>query len=349
MKKEKTKEPHVEKALQELTPSYSTPAPHPLAMDGTNVEEISIMANSKFSEELVKRAAEAYDLNKLAELKKSDHNAFLSEAEHQIKELWGSSESMAAHSDLFCVMFQIAIGKVLKEVESSFNKKSKYMQWFRDRFGDKHLRYFQQAKQLAEMGEFARRNAPIGKRRLLEFDRLRTSLDKPYEEILRSYPFPDITEDSGGILLSQQVDGIVTYERFKAEGIEIDFDQALLMGCFDHEPVAVNVVKKLKARLETETDKKQFLDNFIMEKMIVPQTEKPTESPKSNSLNKLLAELDGYRKTVNLDDASWISEQEQTLSDESLLNAFAFLQALIKKLGIKPIKKSTTKNQEVTK
>lgn len=335
--------PENEKSLIALTASYpAPPPPSSLTMNGTSHQEISVMANRKFSEEIINDTAKIYDFDRLMELKKSDNQKFLAEAEKQINGLWNGKEVLVTHTDLFTVKFQMAIGKILDEVEQSFERKSDYIAWVRSHFGDKHIRYFQQTRQLAGMGEFGDNHASIGKSRLLQFDHLRISLNKPYDEILKEFPFPDTAEDWGGILFEEHIDGIITFQRFKGEGIDcVDFEQAKLVASYEHKAVDLAVVRRLKARLEEADDKEEFIDRFIMDKGAIPIEGKESHSITKESLIKLLAEMDRYRARVDLNDKAWVKTQKQTLSKESkedLVKTYLFLGDLIKKLGIKPRK-----------
>ena len=80
------------------------------------------MSNSKFSDEIVKRASQAFNLNKLNKLKTKKFPMFLEEGKRQIKELWSCIESINAHTAMFTVSFLIAIGKILVEIEKGLAK-----------------------------------------------------------------------------------------------------------------------------------------------------------------------------------------------------------------------------------
>jgi hypothetical protein len=325
------------KALEALTTPYPPTAPgSPLTMDGTAHTEFSIVMNRKYSEEILTDLARTYDPDKLQTLKDSDQGSFLKEAERQIKKLWEGNEALVTHTDLFAVTIQIANGKILNQVQESFEKPSDYTGWLKARFTDKHMRYFQQARQLARMGDFAGKYASLGKNRLLEFDRLRIALKKDPEDVLKdpAYPIPDTTQDFGGVEVTEKVDGIVTHKRFKDEGISIDFALATLLGCFNRRAVEVGVVKKIKAMLDQSDMKEELFDRIIMDKLVLPDLEEAAESTKAESLNKLLAQLDSYRKSININDARWVSEQRAKITKESLVNTFSFLRELIRKLGL---------------
>jgi len=344
-----TKDSKQKKAMDALTPAYPPTAPAlPLIMDGTAHAAFSIAPNRAYSGEILWGVASAYDPEKLQTLKDSDHASFLNEAEKQIKTIWEGTEALITHTDLFAVGLQIAVGKILNEVKESFEKPSDYTGWLKARFTDKHMRYFQQARQLARMGDFAGRYAALGKNRLLEFDRLRIALKQSPADVLKDpqYPIPDTTEDPDGVELSEKIDGIVTHKRFKDEGINIDFPLATLMGCFNRRAVEVGVVKKIKVMLDQSDKKEELFDRIIMDKLVLPDLEAPSESIRAESLNKLLALLDTYGKSININDATWVREQGLTISKDSLVNTFTFLEKLITKLGYSPRRPSAAEKED---
>ncbi len=341
----KEKKSHKEEPGSDLIPVYST-VHSSIAMDGTAHQEISIMANTKYSQEIIEETAKIYNFDRLVVLKKSDMDKFLAEAETQIHGLWHGIQALATHTDLFLVTFQIAVGKILNEVESSFEKKSDYIRWFEAHFGDEHIRLFQQSKQLANMGPFAKENASLGKNRLLQFDGLRNALEKPFDEILLEHPFPDtarVTEE----FFSEHIDGIITFERCRKVGIRlIEFDQAKLLACYNRRAVEVETLKNLKAELDHAKNKKKFLDNFVMEKMPFPQ--KGVGAKEGESLKKRLAELDIYLQKKDASDPEWVEEVKPDIDEDTLLRVYNFLRTLIRRFELRPKLVSTSKeNKEV--
>jgi len=332
MKKKKVQK---QSLVSELIPLIPAPPPNPLTSDGTAVIEFSFVMNENFSKEIIGDTSKLYDFEKLKKLKNENKERFLQEAEKQINNLWHGVQALATHTNLFIVTFEIAMGKILNEVEDSFSKKSEYIAWLKDRFGDEHIRYFQHAKQLDKMGPFSRHHAPLGKYRLLEFDRLRKSSEKSFEEILKEYPFPDTSFDMGGKLFPEHIDGIITHERFKkAEVDTITFEDSKLLACYNHRALEVNVVKKVKEHLDQADDKREFLDKFLMDKMTFEQ--ESTVSVGKESLNKLLARLDHYREKMDLNDSAWLANQRAIIAEDLLLRVSGFLKDLIEKFGLQP-------------
>ena len=95
------------------------------------------------------------------------NNIFLQESRGQIKMLWSNMFSFNTHTDMFTVQILVKIGTILNLVEDDFKKKADYTAWVRRNFQHKCSRYFQQAKQLANIGSVAHDFAALGKNRLL--------------------------------------------------------------------------------------------------------------------------------------------------------------------------------------
>lgn len=314
-----------------------------IGMDGTSVIEISIMGNEDYSTEIVQDTPTTLsEFEKLVVLKTQDGAKFLKEAEKRILKLWHGVESLTAHTDLFLVRFQIEMGKILNVVEDFFQKKSDYIHWFTEQFGDRQRRYFQQTKELARMGEFATNHASLGKHRLLQFNRLLKEQSKegsmPLGKIIEEFPFSDTTMDMDGKLFSDHVDGIITLGRFRKAGINyVTLDQAKLMSCYGREPVKVGVIEDLKAQLDLAENKEDLLDMFIMDKMEL-QHER-TVLVMGESLAKRLAELDEYlsKKGKQFNDPQYLEELRASIEEETLTRVHRVLGNLIKKIRLKQV------------
>ena len=314
----------------------STNAIDPLAMDSTSVQEISIMANEKYAPEIIKEAAIKFNLGKLQSLR-TDFKGYLKEGKRQVLDLWHSIEALTAHTELFNVTFLIAIGQILNDIESAFEKKSPYMKWLRKNFGHRHLRYFQHAKQLANMGEFARSYAAIGKNRLLDFFRLKTDGLQTHEDLMIMPPAKDITDDHGGVLLKQHVDGIITYHRLRDAGIDfVEFDQAVLIASRSGGALTVKGAKQIAARLGTikkKDSKKEALDDYILNHMQFPSAE-TTPSQRPQSLRELFAELIRYSERVNMEDPGWVESAKDEVDQADLIGVYQLILDVAGKLNI---------------
>jgi hypothetical protein len=329
------------------TPSLPQPRPFIAPMsDSTSHIEISVMHNDKFSEEIIQEAGRVFDLKKLRALG-GDNNRFLAEAKLQINKMWHSIEALGVHTDLFIVTFQINLGYLLDEVESAFSPhKFKYTNWLRNNFGDERFRYFQQARQLVRMGDTAVKYRSLGKNRLLDVDRLQKTLNLSFEEILKKHPFIDTTQDLDGDLWKAHVDSIITFYRFKTEGVDnVKFDQASQMASYDHKAVEVKTAKKFKKEWDKAGDKDALLDKYVLDKM-AGTAEKKTRATSGDSLNRLLAVVNSYFETRDINDAEWIEEQRELLDQAIFYKAYGHLAWLKKKLKKSPSKSKKSRKKK---
>jgi hypothetical protein len=336
------------KKKEELTNAPAVVNPTPpveFGMDGTSHALISFEGNQDYSTQIVKDTPTPSDFEKLLALRTQDGEKFLKEAEKTILKLWHSVESLTAHTDLFLVRFQIGMGQILNAVEDFFEKKSDYIRWFTERFGDRQRRYFQQAKELARMGKFAYDNSSLGKQRLLQFNRLLKKMEEEeetqeesesHEKILEKFPFLDTTMDQDGKLFSVHVDAVITLSRFRRAGIDyVEFDQAKLMACYGGEAVKVGVIEDLKAQLDLADDKEELLDRFVMDQM---QLQEGHAAPAmGESLVKRLADLDEYlsKKKKQFDDPQYLEGLRSSNVAETLDRVHRVLGNLIKKMQLK--------------
>ena len=200
-----------------------------LAMDSTSVIEFKFVDNTKYSQEIIEGARAAYNPDKLESLKtQQDLTAFYQEGKSQILAQWHADQALNVHTDMFRVVFQINVGEILNTIEPTFKKKAEYTAWIKDNFEDKHIRYLQQARQLADMGDFARNYAAAGKNRLLALENLRkVEKKKECEALFNKHPLPDMTEDGDGHLLKRQIDSVITLHRLQKAGLRsATFEQA---------------------------------------------------------------------------------------------------------------------------
>ena len=311
--------------------------PLALTMDGTAHTEISTMQNIEYSRQIIQGARTVFNLARLRELKEKGKNRFLREGERQIFKLWHTIEALDTHNTLFVTLSLIAIGEVLNEVKS-FLKPHEFARWRRDTFGVKHERYLQQSQQLAAMGDFAKQNASLGKRRLLALDHLRKSgfLRLP-DNVAEQDPFPDTTEDFDGDIVKEHADGIVTYYRLREAGIDfVSSDQAALIAAYNKDALGVKSAKKIHDWLEKKEgveEKQRWFDILVMNKMKFPE-DHPGSPVALESLNKILADFVYYCRQANLDDQGWVEAQKQTLDEDIFLQSYQFIEELGRKFGI---------------
>ncbi|MBT4877508.1 MAG: hypothetical protein HOJ48_10650 [Desulfobacula sp.] len=311
-----------------------------LTMDSTSITEISIVHNHEYSNQILARAKKAFNPTKLEKLKEKKPGKYLEEAKDQVEELCSCIEALITHTALFTVSLLIAIGLTLDDVEAYFGKKSKYMKWLRENFGHSHLRYFQHAKQLAKMGEFARKYAALGKNRLLEFARIKTKLETDEGDLLTEHPFQDITEDIDGVLFSEHVDSIITYYRMIEAGIDfIIFEQASLIAAMLHKSIAVKMAKGIKIwldKFESPEKKQEAFNHFLLNKLAFPyetKEEGPINETKA-SLNRVMGKILDFYERVDIEDEVWVLSYKDRVDKSMLIKIHGAIVNLAEKFTI---------------
>jgi hypothetical protein len=315
-----------------------------LTMDSTAVSEFSIVMNRKYSHQIIGKVKRKFNFEKLLKLKEKQPKKYLNAAKYQVDEVFSGMEALQTHSNMFNVSFLIAGGTILNDVEVYFKKKGgkkKYMSWVRKEFGHERMRYFQHAKQLANMGEFARKYAALGKNRLLEFDRLRKKLKITLEKLLITHPFIDLVCDIDGMLFKEHVDSIITYYRLKDADIDFHlFEQASLMAAMLHASVKVKSANDIKTWLdqfEKQEEKQAAVDHFLLNKLAYPynnvEDEKSTGKTKE-SLNRLLERVLDFNNAENIDSQDWITSQKDKIEHSMIIKTYNFIVHLAEKFSI---------------
>ena len=157
--------------------------------------------------------------------------------------------------------------------------KTAYMTWLRINFDDRHLRYFQQAKQLAAIADFALKYGPAGKNRILELDRLRREQErKTCDELSQSIHLPDLTEDQDGELFKLHIDAVVTHVRLLNAGVRYaEFEQSILIASYEKKALTVGLAKDVEewlSRFKSQRRQEMF-DRLVMNKMMFPGSQSP--------------------------------------------------------------------------
>ena len=321
-----------------------------MAMDSTAGIEFTSVDNTKYSQEIINGARAAYDLDKLQVLKnQQDRAEFYAEGKQQILSQWHAMQALTVHTDMFLVLFQINIGNILNEIEPTFKKKSDYTSWIRDNFNDKHTRYFQQAKQLAAIGDFARTNAAAGKNRILVLEHIRkVEKRRECEDLFAEHPLPDTTDDEEGKLLKPRIDSVITLHRLKGAGIRFaSFDQAAIMASVNNEAITVTKAAEINSWLEQqpENERAALLDRYVQDQMKYPPSHPYTPAPKS-SLDKILADLISSYGAGNLEDEAWIARQRELNIMDSLVAAQNLITQLINRIRVEAPAESSTEIHE---
>jgi hypothetical protein len=333
-------------------------APVPV-MDGTAHTQISVMQNVKYSEEIIQEARRVFNLERLEGEKSKGTDQFLIEGEKQILTLWHSIVALDTHNTMFVVLFLIAIGEILNQVKSEL-KPHEFAKWRREVFRHKHERYLVQAQQLANMGQFAKVYASMGKKRLLALDHLRReifdsdscdeiftkfSLPEPITESakatqvhLQNNPIPDTTADLDGDVLKEHVDAIINYNRLTKAGLDfVSFDQAGLLAGYEKEALKKETVKKIVRWLNDDKradDKAGWFDVLVMNKLHFPRDD-AAELRDKESLMRLLIDFTNHCQGVDFSDAGWIESQKTNIDEGTLCEANRYIKKIGRVVGIR--------------
>ena len=335
-----------------------------ITSDSTSIPEFSFVDNTKYSEEIIEGVRSTYNLEKLRALKESQ-KAYLDEGQLQINSLWKGIHALNIHTQMFTVLFLIAMGSALEEIKESFERPHEFARWRDTTFGPRHKRLFQEAVQLSQMGNFSRKYAAMGSTRILQLETIRKAESKSscedilcespvYNEMaeialpdevinkLNVEPIPDISYDMDNQRVKNHVSSIISQRRLINAGIEdVDFDQAQLITEYYSEAIPANEVKRIKALLDKvdEADRPEFFNNLIMDRM--KNTPANVRDSKSiYSLNKVIADFIRYCKKVNFDDAAWLARQKELIDKNSVFQALHCLNHVIIKLELEAEEKA---------
>lgn len=318
-------------------------------IDSTGATEFTIMRNEKYAPEIIHKIMRPEIVKNILALKaKNKIPELLNVGKKGIIEICKGIDSLNVHTSMFIVLAMMVIGRILNEIYTAMGSdRSKYAKWVKRNFGSQHRRYFQQARQLVAMGDFATKYASLGKNRLLQVNRIQNIND--YKEIIKEHPYPDIAMDMKGKIFNEHTDAVVTLYNLKQGGIDFaDFDQAYLLGTFNKQWIEQKTVKQIKDWLDkfpTPAEKKQKFDDYVMNMMTFPSDSEYKPVGNLQSLNKILADLVSYNEKylekgqmdglIYVDETIW-TDAVKTMG-EMIKNKKAFTKAntTTKKKGLK--------------
>ena len=219
--------------------------------------EISQDQNDGFSSGILREAKKNYDIDKVRDLKKPEKKEkFLKEIERQSKCLEKARQEISIHSAKFESILLYQQGVLMNEAEEFFKpKKKSFIKWRKKTFPNQHLRTLQQAQKLAKIGPEVLEISAMGKARILALNALRKNVkDIDFEELIKKYPFPDLSKDENGKEFSEHGDAIITLYRLRAKrqeaGIKgisfVTFEQAQLIAAIKKEAIKVRDADRLK-------------------------------------------------------------------------------------------------------
>ena len=341
-----------------------------LISDGTSVIEYTLMPNDKYSQEIISSAKNTYNLDKLNGLK-DDFKAYLKEGRDQINSLFAGIHALNIHTEMFTVLFLIAMGVILKMLRGTFERPHDFAKWRDNIFGIRHRRLFQQAVQLEAMGNFSRKYSPFGKTRLLQLDYIRKTEQIPscedllsecqsYDEIELSVlpdeavermdlePFPDISYDLDNEHVKIFVNGVITFKRLrKLEMYYVDFDQAKYIAEYYQQAIPVQEAKSLKEYLDkyAEEERPDIFDSLVMDGMKAAPIGMGTKKS-SFSLSKVVANFIEFCTNNDIEDDTWIETQKGLVNRESVLQALNYLNFITDKMGFNVTNDNENKKED---
>jgi hypothetical protein len=309
---------------------------YPLFVGNISAEEIAL-----YSKEYMDIASQKFQTicNSLpnGNLMQDDPDAYLSQIRPIIRETLDNSKLFIASTSVEVVRHLILVGYLLDEAETILKKEAKYRKWLKASFEGKHLRYFQQARQLYNNRTFALQYGSIGKNRLLELDRARKGVgEEAFKALIEGFPPPDIGSDPEGIDLKTWGDSCITHLRLTMEEINISFDQARSLVLSQETALTVREVKELGGWLKTQEDQAAAIGSYLLDKNVIPK--EITRAPSSDSMTGILTRIIDVCKDIHFDDLDVEGLKGQLGLDPDIFHeAYELLEKIDEKLGSQPV------------
>ena len=247
--------------------------------DSTSILEISQEQSDGFSSDILKQAKKDYDIDKVRKLIKSGKKEkSLEEIGQQVKGLEKARLGMNVHSAKFECILLYQQGVLMNEAEGFIKPKNSFIEWRKEIFPNQHLRTLQQAQKLAKIGPKVLEYSAMGKASILALNALRKNVkDIDFEELIKKYPFPDLSKDENGNEFSEHADAIITLYRLRAnrqeagiKGISfVTFVQAQLIAAIKKEAIKVRDADRLKKAIAKESDQKAFFERYLLNKAVL--------------------------------------------------------------------------------
>jgi hypothetical protein len=309
--------------------------------DSTSILEISQEQSDGFSSDILKQAKKDYDIDKVRKLIKSGKKEkSLEEIGQQVKGLENARHSIGIHSKKFECILLYQQGVLMNEAEDFLGKKKAFIKWREKIFQNQHLRTLQQAQKLAKIGPEVLDYSAMGKARILALNALRKNVkDIDFEELVKKYPFPDLSKDENGNEFSEHGDAIITLYRLRAKrqvkGIKkipfVTFVQAQLIAAIKKEAIKVRDADRLKKAIAKESDQKAFFERYLLNKAVLSNKEAEEKVP---SLDSLLAKFLTNCTDKKLEDKKWVESHKDKFSKDTILDAYNRIKSIAEKFNI---------------
>jgi hypothetical protein len=319
----------------------SSKGPNPTTQEKLINDNDLLAVDEKSLQQLEKQ----FSLEELKKLKPEEGaKKYLEEGKKQITGLCQHLENLPLQTETNVVILHIKLGEFLNEIKAwcDSNKKTskvKFSTWLSENFEDKHRRYFFQARQLASMEEQAYRYAYLGKNRLLEFESIRNSINKKEEtsksldDVFKSQTYSSNGNGDKGAE-KDHVDALITFHRFKNEGLKIEFSQAVELVSHKGGAITVSNVKQIKTVLDTvktEKQKKEALAYYIKNKEFSNSLHSEVIR---NSPNSRLDSIVRYCDGIDFNDQDLVKRVKDKIKEKSVVDAYRGITILAKQLGI---------------
>jgi hypothetical protein len=298
-----------------------------LVMDGTAITEISDLDNINYVPEHVEIFREALKLEKFKDLKTKNKEAYKKEASLKLQESTRIMNSFITHTGKYTVHMMYLLGEFQDEVRGAFDSEKDFNFWLKNNGGEDRLRYFQQARQIAAMGDFALKYAAAGKNRVIEL--YRVWKEEGARKLLEKYPPLDITDDDGGALLKIHIDIILTIYRLQKENVIITWDDGKTIVSKLKRALDIKSAKKLAGKIQAQPvyQKAEYLKKWLRDGCVFEADDQPQTLV---SIGTIISQLTDIPEKYNLDDATILND----VNEESVRKAYQAICTLAQKINI---------------
>ena len=228
----------------------------------------------------------------------------------------------------------------MNEAEGFIKPKNSFIKWREKMFQNQHLRTLQQAQKLATIGPEVLDYSAMGKARILALNALRKNVkDIDFEELVKKYPFPDLSKDENGNEFSEHGDAIITLYRLRAKrqeaGIKgisfVTFEQAQLIAAIKKEAIKVRDADRLKKAIAKEKDQKAFFERYLLNKAVLSNKE---AEDTTLSLDILLGKFLKNCTENELNNNDWVESHKEKFTKNTIVKAYNRIVIIAEKFDI---------------
>jgi hypothetical protein len=283
-------------------------------VDGTSHVEITQEGNMSYPEQIMAKAEEVFDLDKIKQLHDQEKDAECGkEGTMQVQELFKNIERLTAHHDRDVVILLMLAGDVLNKLKELLSVKN--FSKFKKDFGKSKRRWLEQASQLAKHREDIKDITSCGKNRCLELLRLLKDTDKTYAELAKKHKFPDTSKDPEGTKLKKLIDAMIIEQRLENAKIDFaTFKDAKSIAEFNPRSITVIQAKELKEKLLShstkESEQKELLGEMIKNKKLDFKDRLTQPPPGITDAAGFKTTLETITQSKPFTDKKWVKSQK---------------------------------------